>query len=144
MIVIGRDTKNPDQSNLQCFGPQRSAERGHTHTHMRTHTHTQTHAIQYTETYTHMNAQPCTKRCIRPLYLFTPTRAHSHFVSHISALCLTNTLSTRSHTHTHTDALSGCSTLLIWMSELQEQKDPTTSLQSTRSFRRRRRRRKYK
>lgn len=34
MIVIGRDTENPDQSNLQCFGPQRSVERGpHTHTH---------------------------------------------------------------------------------------------------------------
>lgn len=37
MIVIGRDTENPDQSNLQCFGPQRSVERG-PHTHTCTHT----------------------------------------------------------------------------------------------------------
>lgn len=33
MIVIGRDTENPDQSNLQCFGPQHSVERAHTHFH---------------------------------------------------------------------------------------------------------------
>lgn len=28
--VIGPDTGNPDQSNLECFGPQRRVERAHT------------------------------------------------------------------------------------------------------------------
>lgn len=70
MIVIGQDKENPDQSNLSCFGPQRSAEQAHTHMHTLRHIqkHACAHSIALILQHMHL------------FYLFTDK--HIHFALH--------------------------------------------------------------